>query len=185
VQFDLDFNDRQVDILQESFDVAIRIAELEDSSLIARRIAPVHCTLIASPSYLERYGAPRTPAELEQHHCLFYTNLPEPGVWRYRDANGEAGRVKINAVLKANNGDFLRSMAVAGFGITQQPTFLCHEAIEQGELVPLLGDYSWCDVNVYAVYPQTRHLSHRVRAFVDFLVERFAGIPYWDQCLKQ
>ena len=185
VQFDLDFNDRQVDILQESFDVAIRIAELDDSSLIARRIAPIHTTLIASPAYLERYGTPRTPAELERHHCLVYTNLPDPALWDYRDKNGEPGRVRVNAVLKANNGDFLRSMAAAGRGIAQQPTFICHEAIEQGELVPVLGDYRWRSVNAYAVYPQTRHLSQRVRAFVDFLAERFAGVPYWDRCLER
>jgi DNA-binding transcriptional LysR family regulator len=185
VQFDLDFNDRQVDILQESFDVAIRIAELDDSSLIARRIAPIHTTLIASPAYLERYGTPRTPAELERHHCLVYTNLPDPALWDYRDKNGEPGRVRVNAVLKANNGDFLRSMAAAGRGIAQEPTFICHEAIEHGELVPVLGDYRWRSVNAYAVYPQTRHLSQRVRAFVDFLAERFAGVPYWDRCLER
>jgi DNA-binding transcriptional LysR family regulator len=185
VQFDLDFNDRQVDILQESFDVAVRIAELEDSTLIARRIAPIHSTLIASPAYLERYGNPRTPAELQQHHCLVYTNLPDPALWSYRDRNGEAGRVKVNPALKANNGDFLRDMAAAGRGIVLQPTFICHGAIEQGELVPVLGDYTWRSINAYAVYPQTRHLSQRVRAFVDFLVERFAGVPYWDRCLEK
>jgi DNA-binding transcriptional LysR family regulator len=184
VQFDLDFNDRQIDILQESVDVAVRIAELEDSSLIARRLAPIHSTLIASPAYLQRHGTPHTPAELDQHRCLVYTNLPEPAVWSYRDHRGETGRVKVNAVLKANNGDFLRSMAAAGQGIAQQPTFICHDAIEQGELVPVLSDYTWRSVNAYAVYPQTRHLSQRVRAFVDFLVERFAGVPYWDRCIR-
>jgi DNA-binding transcriptional LysR family regulator len=185
VHFDLDFNDRQVDILQESFDVAIRIAELEDSTLIARRLAPIHSTLIASPVYLERHGTPRTPAELEQHPCLVYTNLAEPALWSYRDKAGETFRVRVNPVLKANNGDFLRSMAAAGQGIAQQPTFICHDAIEEGKLVPVLSDYAWRSVNAYAVYPQTRHLSQRVRAFVDFLVERFAGVPYWDRCLER
>jgi len=184
VQFDLDFNDRQVDILQESFDVAIRIAELADSTLIARRLAPIHSTLIASPAYLQHHGTPRTPAELTQHRCLVYTNLPEPAVWSYRDNNGETARVKVNPVLKANNGDFLRSMAAAGQGIAQQPTFICHDAIEQGELVPVLSDYTWRSVNAYAVYPQTRHLSQRVRAFVDFLAERFADVPYWDRFME-
>ena len=76
-------------------------------------------------------------------------------------------------------------MAAAGRGIVLQPTFICHGAIEQGELVPVLGDYTWRSINAYAVYPQTRHLSQRVRAFVDFLVERFAGVPYWDRCLEK
>lgn len=184
VHFDLDFNDRQVDILQESFDVAIRIAELEDSSLIARRIAPVHSTLVASPAYLERFGIPRTLDELPQHRCLVYTNIPEPELWPCHDADGAPFQVKVNTVLKANNGDFLRRMAVAGLGIAHLPTFICHDAIERGELVAVLTDYTWRSISAYAVYPQTRHLSRRVRAFVDFLVERFAGVPYWDRGLE-
>lgn len=184
IRFDLDFNDRQVDILQESFDVAIRIAELEDSSLIARPIAPVRSVLTASPAYLERHGTPRAPADLADHRCLLYTNLRDPGLWRYRDARGQTGEVRVSAVLKANNGDFLRAAAVDGLGIVLQPLFICYQAIERGELVPLLADVEWHAVNAYAVYPQTRHLSHRVRAFVDFLVERFAGVPYWERCLE-
>lgn len=185
IHFDLDFNDRQVDILQESFDVAIRIAELEDSSLIARHIAPIRTVLTASPGYLAQHGTPRTPQELEQHRCLLYTNLQEPGLWRYRDAQQQPGEVRVSAALKANNGDFLRRAAVDGQGIVLQPVFICYDAIERGELVPLLSAYQWHGVNAYAVYPQTRHLSQRVRAFVDFLVGRFAGVPYWDKCLEQ
>ncbi len=185
IQFDLDFNDRQVDILQESFDVAIRIADLEDSSLIARRIAPIRTVLTASPAYLQASGTPETPQALAAHRCLVYTNLPEPAVWRYQDAQGRAGQVRVTAALKANNGDFLKRAAIGGQGVTLQPVFICYEAIERGELVPLLTDCTWRSVNAYAVYPQTRHLSQRVRAFVDFLQTRFAGVPYWDRCLEQ
>lgn len=183
IRFDLDFNDRQVDILQESFDVAVRIADLPDSSLIARPIAPVRSVLAASPAYLEAHGTPADPQALVQHRCLVYTNLPEPGLWQYRDPQGRAGEVRVSAALKANNGDFLHRAAVDGQGIVLQPLFICYRAIEAGELVPLLTDHEWQGVQAYAVYPQTRHLSQRVRAFVDFLVERFAGEPYWERCL--
>lgn len=165
--------------------MAIRIAELEDSSLIARPIAPVRTVLTASPGYLAEHGVPRTPQALVSHRCLLYTNLPEPGVWRYRDPREQPGEVRVSPVLRANNGDFLRQAAVDGQGIALQPLFICYQAIERGELEVLLGEYRWHGVNAYAVYPQTRHLSQRVRAFVDFLVARFAGVPYWEKCLQQ
>ncbi|BAZ94775.1 LysR family transcriptional regulator [Thiohalobacter sp. COW1] len=184
IRFDLDFNDRQVDILQESFDVAVRIAELPDSSLIARPIAPIRSVLAASPAYLDAHGSPASPQELALHRCLLYTHLPDPGLWRYRDPQGHPGEVRVSAALQANNGDFLHRAAVDGHGIVLQPLFICYRAIEAGQLVPLLIDHEWQGVHAYAVYPQTRHLSQRVRAFVDFLVERFAGEPYWEHCLK-
>ncbi len=184
IRFDLDFNDRQVDILQESFDVAIRIADLDDSTLIARRIAPVRLVAVASPDYLRAHGTPDNPQALAAHRCLTYTHLSDPGVWRYRDPAGQPAKVRIQALLRANNGDFLRRAAVDGHGIALQPLFICYRSIEQGELVPLLTDCHWHQLSAFAVYPQTRHLSQRVRAFVDFLQARFAGVPYWERCLE-
>lgn len=179
VEFDLDFNDRQVDLLAEGFDLALRIAELGDSSLIARRLATVHILPCASPDYLARAGTPRHPGELAEHDCLAYTLTREPELWRYRDGDRD-GVVRIRPCLRANNGDFLRQAAEAGRGITLQPTFITYRALAGGGLVPILTDFEWPGVPVYAVYPQTRHLSRRVRVFVDFLAERFAGVPYWD-----
>lgn len=184
VTFDLDFNDRHVDLLAEGVDVAIRIAELSDSTLIARRLAPVASVVCASPDYLAQHGEPGTPADLVGHPCLVYGNAPDPQNWRYRGPDGAEGAVKVPVRLRANNGDFLAAAAIGGLGIARQPTFIVHEAIEQGQLVPLLTGYRWPTVYAYAVYPHTRHLSQRVRAFVDFLVERFAGVPYWDRCLE-
>ncbi|MEJ2346268.1 MAG: LysR family transcriptional regulator [Gammaproteobacteria bacterium] len=184
VQFDLDFNDRQVDLVQEGVDVAIRIARLSDSSLVARRLAAVRQVVCASPAYLERHGSPRTPDELARHACLVYSNLADPESWTYLDADGQAQRVKVPVRLQANNGDFLRAAAVAGLGLVMGPTFILYQELERGDLRPLLTDYTWPVVNAYAVYPRTRHLSQRVRALVDFLVERFAGIPYWDRCME-
>ncbi len=180
VEFDLDFNDRQVDLLQEGFDVAIRIAQLPDSSLIARRIAPIRQVVCASPGYFAAHGIPQQPADLAQHVCLAYSNLANPGTWVYPQADGRSGSVKIPIRLKSNNGDFLISAALAGLGIIMQPSFYVHQAIASGALIPILTEIHWPEINAYAVYPSTRHLSTRVRAFVDFVVERFAGTPYWD-----
>lgn len=181
VTFDLDFNDREVDLLKEGFDLAVRIGELADSSLVARRLAPVRLLPCCSPAYLESRGMPETPADLAAHHCLLYAYAREPRTWRYKTADGKAGTVKIEPHLQANNGDFLCQAAVAGEGILLTPTFITYREIERGRLVPLLTQYQWPELAAYAVYPQTRHLSRRVRAFVDFLARRFEAVPYWDR----
>ena len=179
--FDIDFNDRQVDLIQEGFDVAVRIARLADSTLVARRLATVRLVVCASAEYLERRGKPRLPADLSSHACLSYTLATDPRVWRYRAPDGTAGSVKVPSHLAANNGDFLCEAALVGQGILLSPTFIVYEELAAGRLVALLPDYEWSNVAAYAVYPRTRHLSVRVRAFVDFLAARFAGEPYWDR----
>jgi len=184
VEFDLDFNDREVDIIQEGFDLAVRIADLPDSSLIARRLAPIQTILCASPSYLARMGTPQTPDELTGHQCLVYSLLRNFEYWNLSDARGKAIRIKIRPYLKASTGEFLRDAAIDGKGIILVPSFIVYKEIERGALVPLLKDYKPPQIDAYAIYPQTRHLSRRVRAFVDFLVKRFEGTPYWDQCLQ-
>ena len=171
VEFDLDFNDRQIDLMQEGFDLGVRIAQLTDSSLIARRLTVVRQMACASPGYIAQHGAPSIPNELVNHACLVYSNLANPALWTYHDAKNIAGRVKVFIKLQANNGDFLCRAAIAGQGIIMQPTFYMADAICRDDLVPILGKYRWPEVNAYAVYPPTRHLSTRVRAFVDFLVE--------------
>ncbi len=183
VRLFIDFNDRIVDLVEEGFDLAVRIARLADSSLIARKLTPIREVVCASPGYLQRHGTPSTPRELEGHVCLRYTNIPD-SPWQYRAPDGSRGAVKLDAWLEANNGDYLRDAAIAGFGVIRQPTFIVYQAIEAGDLVPLLVDYAWSDINAYAVYPSARHLSRRVRAFVEFLQSRFGDEPYWDRCLK-
>ena len=184
VEFDLDFNDRQVDLLREGFDVAIRIAQLPDSSLVARRIAPIRHVVCASPAYFAAHRIPLQPADLTQHPCLAYSNLANPGTWAYQQADGRSGSVKLPIRLKSNNGDFLISAALAGHGIVMQPSFYVHQLIERGALVAVLKEIHWPEINAYALYPATRHLSTRVRAFVDFVAERFDGTPYWDRNLN-
>jgi DNA-binding transcriptional LysR family regulator len=183
IEFDLDFNDREVDLIQEGFDLAIRIANLPDSSLIARRLAPIQNVICASPSYLEQSGMPRTPDELVDHRCLVYSLLSDYEYWNLTDIEGKEIRTKIHPYLKASTGEFLRDAAAEGMGIIMVPSFIAYEEIESGTLVAILEDYNPPQIDAYAIYPQTRHLSHRVRAFVDFLVKRFEGTPYWDSCL--
>jgi DNA-binding transcriptional LysR family regulator len=185
VEFDLDFNDREVDLIQEGFDLAIRIANLPDSSLIARRLATIQTVICASPSYLEYMGTPRTPDELIEHHCLVYSLLRDFDYWHLTDNNGREIRTKIHPYLKASTGGFLKDAAVEGQGIILVPSFIAYKEIERGTLVPVLKDYKTPQVDAYAIYPQTRYLSQRVRAFVDFLVQRFEGTPYWDFCVQK
>lgn len=184
IEFDLDFNDRQVDLLAEGFDLSVRIASLPDSSLIARRLAPIQAIMCASPAYLERMGKPRVPEELINHRCLVYSLISNFDTWNLYDADGQLIKTRIIPYLKASNGEFLRDAAAAGMGIVLMPTFIVYKEIENGQLIPLLTDYRYLQLAAYAIYPQTRHLSRRVRAFVDFLIKRFEGAPYWDLCLQ-
>jgi DNA-binding transcriptional LysR family regulator len=184
IEFDLDFNDRQIDLMQEGFDLAVRIATLADSSLIARRLTLIRHIVCASPDYLAQHGRPASPDDLANHAGLGYSNRANPGLWNYQTPSGEARTVKIPIKLLANSGDFLCQMAIAGHGILVQPSFYAAEPIKRGELVPILTQYRWPELNAYAVYQTTRHLSTRVRAFVDFLHERLAGDPYWDRSIQ-
>ena len=181
LRFDLDLNDRRIDLLEEGIDVAIRIAHLKDSSLIARKLFEMRTVLAASPHYLKAHGTPQSPDELKEHECLVYSNLEEPNRWPWTDENGKKHVVEVNTAMTASSGDFLTNAAAHGLGIVMQPTFLAAEAIRRGNLVPVLTGYEWPRTPAYAVYPPTRHLSYRVRAFIDFLVERFSGTPHWDR----
>ncbi|GKT12426.1 MAG: hypothetical protein ISEC1_P1404 [Thiomicrorhabdus sp.] len=184
IEFDLDFSDREVDLMQEGFDLAIRIADLPDSSLIARRIAPIQTVMCASPDYLERMGTPKSLDDLANHKCLVYSLLPDPERWHFLGAKGKLLATKIHPYLKATNGEFLRDCAVEGQGIVLLPSFICHQKIEKGALVPILTQYCQPNLAAYAIYPQTRHLSKRVQSLVEFLVKRFEDTPYWDLCLE-
>ncbi len=184
IEFDLDFNDREVDLMQEGFDLAIRIASLPDSSFIARRLAPIQTVMCASPAYLKRRGAPASPTELIDHQCLVYSLIRDFETWNLYDSKNTLLAAKLRPYLKSSNGEFLRDAAIDGLGIVLIPSFLVYKEIERGDLIPLLTEYKQRQLAAYAVYPQTRHLSQRVRAFVDFLIQRFEGTPYWDVCLQ-
>jgi DNA-binding transcriptional LysR family regulator len=181
VNFEFDLNDRRVDLLQEGMDLALRIGHLRDSTLIARRLFDVRAVVCASPAYLQKHGTPEKPDDLAEHECLVYSNISDPGRWKYEDAGGARRHVDVNVAMSASSGDFLREVAVQGLGVALQPTFIAGERIRSGELVALLLDYTWPVAPAYAVYPPTRHLSYRVRAFIDFLAGYFSGVPRWDE----
>ncbi len=185
LEFDLDLNDRRVDLINDNFDLALRIGNLQDSSLIARKLFESRSVISASPHYLGVHGEPETPQDLEQHRCLVYSNLPDPNKWVYRGADGKNKTVKLKSAMRASSGDFLCNAAALGTGLVMQPMFIASQAIRSGSLVPVLGEYDWPKSPAYAVYPPTRHLSFRVRAFIDFLVERFAGEPEWERDCKR
>lgn len=179
IRVDVTMNDRFVDLVEEGYDVAIRIGALRDSSLIARRLAPSRTVLCASPAYLERRGRPRQPADLAQHDCLLYANCATPREWT---VNGPGGRqtVAVDGPLIANNGDLLSGAALAGMGIARLPTFIVGSHLRSGRLELVLPDHPVPEEGIHAVYPHGRNLSAKVRVFVDFLAERFGPEPYWD-----
>jgi DNA-binding transcriptional LysR family regulator len=175
---DVDLNDRVVDIVAEGFDLALRIGNLRDSSLIARRLAPVRRVLCASPSYVARRGAPAVPDDLFEHDCLAYSNASSSEVWRF--VSDPPRRPIPVRRLRANNGEMLRDACVAGLGIAALPTFIIGPAVSRGELVVLMRDRPLEELGLYAVYPPNRHLAHKVRLLVDAMARRFGPEPYWD-----
>lgn len=182
IEIEMDLNDRYVDLIDEGYDLAVRIGRLRDSSLIAKRLAPARAVVCASPAYLEKHGTPATPEELTNHNCLIYTNVPAAEQWQFR-VGDDVRTVRVSGSMRANNGDLLRAAAVAGVGVVVLPTFLVGDELSSGALKCLLLDCYAVESNVYAVYPQNRHLSPKVRVFVDFLAERFGPKPYWDCAL--
>lgn len=176
----IDFSDRHVDLVEQGVDLAIRITDLKDSSMHARRICPIRIVLCASPSYLEKQGMPRKPEDLKAHQVLGY-NLGSGNTIRLGDGHGGEHLVHTSPRMTANNGDFLHEMALAGHGIVQLPTFIVWKSLAAKKLLPVLESYTPPAINAWAIYPQTRYLSQRARQFIDFLVERFGEHPYWDE----
>ncbi|MGI9384954.1 MAG: LysR family transcriptional regulator [Methyloligellaceae bacterium] len=177
VSVDLVMNDRVVDLVDEGFDVAIRIGStLADSSMISRRLAPVHRVVCGAPGYFEDRGVPRTPDDLRDHHCLVYSLASSPRLWRFTGADG-ATAVEIAGRYQVNSSIALRDALMAGLGVTLIPTFIVGEELKRGTLRAVLTDWQAEPQARYAIYPHNRHLSPKVRSFVDFLVERFGSTP--------
>lgn len=184
VELELTMNDRFVDLVDEGFDLAVRIGKLDDSSLVARKLAPMRRSVCAAPAYLERRGTPASPDDLKSHECLCYSNVGLAQEWRFVRPDGRPWPVEVHGRLHANNGDALRAAALRGFGLAVLPSFLIGDDVQNGTLIPVLTAFMPQDSAVHAVYPHARHLSPKVRAFVDFLAERFGPDPYWDRPAK-
>ncbi len=180
LHFELDFSDRHIDLIEEGYELAIRIRELQDSSYQAKRLALIRYSLCASPDYLSRMGTPETLADLENHEFLQY-GLGKTSSLELTDEEGKKHNHTINAKIKATNGEFLVDLAVKGHGITFIPTFIAYQKLARGELMPILQQYQLPTLNAYAVYPKNRFLSQRCRYLIDFIAERFGDDPYWDK----
>jgi DNA-binding transcriptional LysR family regulator len=185
LELDVDFSDRVVDLVAEGHDLAVRIGNLRDSSLIARKLLDARMVVAAAPAFWERHGVPPDPRALGEMPALCYTGSERIDSWRYLDPGDGAGVVHMRATMRSTNGGFLREAAIAGLGVVMQPSFLLHEAVRSGQLAPVLCEYRWPTTSIHVVYPQTRHLSARARALADTLRARLGSRPDWEDFLDE
>lgn len=178
VTVELQLNDRQIDMVEEGFDLSIRIGSLSDSSLVARKLGESRLILCAAPKYLAEHGVPETPEDLAEHNCLRYTYLEHGDLWRFT-RNGQVTSVQVGGKLDANNGDALVQAALMGAGIVMQPCYLVGERLKDGSLTRLLPAYDADILGIYAIYPENRRLPQKTRTFIDFLANYFGPLPYW------
>lgn len=181
VRVSVDLNDLKVDLVSAGMDLAIRIGALDDSTLVARKLASNRRVLCASPDYLRKHGAPQTPEDLARHECLLLVGTQgRQDVWRLQGRNGEVA-VRVQGRIESNQGELLRDAAVAGMGIALHSTWHVNGDLRAGRLQVLLPDYPPPDTGIHAVMPQRRLVPPRVRAFVDFLAQRLGDPPPWER----
>ena len=179
VRIDVLLVDRAVDLIEEGFDLAVRIGTLPQSGLIARRLGSDQIVISGSPDYLQQRGVPKVPAELARHNCLTYSYASSGDEWRMTGPDGVQHTVKVSGSLRASNGDMAKLAALQGVGLIRQPLFLVGDDIRAGRLVEVLSDYRAEPLGIHAVYPSRKHLSAKVRAFVELLAEAFSGKRGW------
>src|SRR5947207_10618300 len=179
VRFDVSLSDRVVDLVEEGLDLAIRIGAPVADNLVARKLGETRMVPCASPGYLAKHAAPKTPEDLAHHNCFTYEYVSPRHVWRFRDRSGAERAVRVAGRLHSNNGDLLAEVAARGTGIVFEPAFIVGPEVRAGRLVPLLQDFVPPPVPIYALYPSRKHLSAKVRRFVEFLIERFSSAQDW------
>jgi DNA-binding transcriptional LysR family regulator len=180
VRFDVSLADRVVDLVEEGFDLGVRVGTAGSGNLVARKLGETRLVPCASPQYLSAHPAPKTPEDLAGHNCFTYEYVTPRNVWRFRDAAGHERAVRVAGTLHSNNGDLLAEAAARGAGIVFEPAFIVGPDVRAGRLVPLLQEFTPPPVPIYAVYPSRKHLSAKVRRFVEFLIERFAHGQDWS-----
>jgi DNA-binding transcriptional LysR family regulator len=183
IKVELNLDDRQLDLVKGGFDVAIRIAELPDSSLVARRLGPCRHVVCAAPGYFKRRGVPRRPEDLLEHNALTFQYQDSPHQWHFRSPAGKVISVPVTGSLQANSSLALREVLLQELGVTLTPTFMVGPDIATGRVQAVLSDYPTLELSIYAVYPQRRHLSPKVRAFVEFMAQHIGETPPWDSAL--
>lgn len=185
LQLEMEASDRFVDLIEEGYDMAVRIGRLMDPSLIARRLAPSRHTVTASKAYWKRHGIPQHPDELTAHRHIRDTLTATPGRLAWRHPDGGEGTVEPPHCASASSGELALELASEGLGFVAGPSFLSAGMIASGKLVPVLTGYVWSEGGIYAVYPPTRHRAFKVRAAIEHLVETFAGEPPWDRAISK
>ncbi|MBJ6760743.1 LysR family transcriptional regulator [Myxococcaceae bacterium JPH2] len=179
VELDVSLSDRVVDMVEEGYDLAIRISRGGAGNHIARRLAVSHNRVCAAPAYLARHGMPRHPDDLTAHVCVSYSQSSMAEEWPLTDKAGQTHVARVRSVMQSNNGDTVRAAGLAGLGLIWQPDFLIGEDLRTGRLLHVLPEYALPDIDILAIYPTRRHLTAKVRLMVDFLVEQFKGPLPW------
>ena len=180
LKIDMVTTDRFVDLAEEGYDVVVRIAGDPPPNVVARKLAPVNRRICATPEYFARHGLPQTPQDLERHNCLTYTYFNPQDPWRLRGPDGDIS-VRASGDLRVNDDDALSEAVLGGLGIALLPTFIIGKALQTGRLRSVLSDYVPLERHIYAIYLPNRHLSAKVRAFIDYFLERIGSEPYWDR----
>jgi DNA-binding transcriptional LysR family regulator len=181
VHVDLTLQASYVDLIEEGFDLAIQLDELQDSSLIARSLGTSQRVVCGSPAYFKKFGTPKSPEELRNHNCLVNLSLAPRDQWQFNIPGGETMTIKVQGTLQANVADALRIAALSGLGLVILPTYMVGQDIRKSRLQAVLTEYVPAPLEIHAVYPHRKHLSAKVRTFVDFLHDRFHPKPYWEE----
>lgn len=174
----LSMDDKVVDMIEGAYDVGIRIGELKDSSLIARKLAKCNSVVCAAPEYLQRNGTPNTPHDLKDHNCIYYSLFQAGVEWTFLKADKKL-KVEPTGNFIVNNSDVICEMLLQGLGICQMPTFIVQRYLNTGQLVKVLTNYDLPDHSIFAVYPERRHMPKKVKVFIDFIEEKLHSV-YWE-----
>lgn len=169
IQISCKFDDAYVDVNSGEFDLVVRIGNLQDSELVARKLEDVRLVIVASPDYLKQHGHPTHPNQLSQHNCLHYSNMDQREYWFFTDSSGHSLRVKTRGNFASNNGETLKTAASGGLGIVGVPDFAMGDELERGELIELFPNFGTIPISAYAVYPSRRYLPEKTRSLIDFL----------------
>mgnify|MGYP003116289111 FL=1 len=181
IKIQMDMSDMSPDLVGGGYDIALHAGELSETSLVRRKLAPLHSVLCASESYIDEFGPPLMPDELVRHNCLLYSYHTSVDEWVFTK-NGTDTRIQVSGSYQVNNSEALREAILQGIGIGRLPTFLAGPDIQSGRLVPVLQDFEMPMKEIYAVFPERKYLPQKVRVFIDFMVDYLGGdVPYWDR----